>query len=134
MMKKIIAVLMALMMFVSVAALAEENTETAEDPVLVTVNGQELRESSEEYRIWLDIILNDAGTDSEEYMPLIQQYALDYAVRYAAMEQKLNEMGKGMPEEDANAGAEAAHAEWNEIVEQYMQNLYGVSADASDED
>ena len=134
MMKKIIAVLMALMMLVSAAALAEETTEAAEDPVLVTVNGQELRESSEEYRIWLDIILNDAGTDSEEYMTLIQQYALDYAVRYAAMEQKLNEMGKGMPEEDANAGAEAAHAEWNEIVEQYMQNLYGVSADASDED
>ena len=65
MMKKIIAVLVALMMLVSAAALAEETTETAEDPVLVTVNGQELRESSEEYRIWQDILLNDVGTDAE---------------------------------------------------------------------
>ena len=131
MMKRLIAVLTALMMLISVAALAEES---AEDPVLVTVNGQELRESSEEYRIWQDILLNDVGTDAEEYMPLIRQYALDYAIRYAAMEQKLAEMGKGMTEEEANAGIEAVHTEWNDIVDQYMQNLYGIGADASDED
>ena len=134
MMKKIIAVLMALMMLVSAAALAEENAETTEDPVLVTVNGQELRESSEEYQIWQDILINDVGTDAEEYMPLIQQYALDYAIRYAAMEQKLTEMGKGVTEEEENAGIETVRAEWDDIVGQYMANLYGVGTDASDED
>ena len=48
MMKRITAVLTALVMLISAAALAEGS---AEDPVLVTVNGQELRESSEEYRV-----------------------------------------------------------------------------------
>ena len=58
MMKRIIAVLTALMMLISAAALAEGS---AEDPVLVTVNGQELRESSEEYRVWQDYLTYQAG-------------------------------------------------------------------------
>lgn len=132
MMKKLIAVLTALMMLISAAALAEESA--AEDPVLVTVNGQELRESSEEFQVWQDYLISQAGDEAEGYMSLIQQYALDYAIRYTAMIQKLDEAGKGVTEEELNADAEGIREEWNSIVEQYMTNLYGVAADASDED
>lgn len=131
MMKKIIAVLAALVMLLSVTALAEDG---AEDPVLVTVNGQELRQSSEEYRVWQDYLSYQAGTDVEEYAVLIQQYAMDYAIRYVAMNQKLNELGKSVPEEELEAGREAARADWNNIVEGYMNDLYPVGDDASDED
>ena len=131
MMKRIIAVLTALMMLISAAALAEGS---AEDPVLVTVNGQELRESSEEYRVWKDYLTYQAGQDSEEYAVMIQQYAMDYAIRYAAMKQKLNEMGITVPEEEVNAAREASRADWEKIVADFMQNQYGVGADASDED
>ena len=131
MMKRIIAVLTALMMLISAAALGEGS---AEDPVLVTVNGQELRESSEEYRVWQDYLTYQAGQDSEEYAVMIQQYAMDYAIRYVAMAQKLNEMGNSVPEEELNAGREEARAGWESIVADFMQSQYGVGADATDEE
>ena len=131
MMKRIIAVLTALMMLISAAALAEGG---AEDPVLVTVNGQELRQSSEEYRVWQDYLTYQAGQDAEEYAAMIQQYAMDYAIRYAAMAQKLNEMGNTVPEEELNAGREEARAGWESIVADIMQSEFGTGADATDEE
>ena len=102
--------------------------------MLVTVNGQELRESSGEYRVWKDYLSSQVGDDVEMYASLIQQYAMDYAIRYTAMTQKLEEMGKGVTEEELAASAAEVRDSWNSIVEQYMANLYGVSAEATDEE
>ena len=131
MIKRLIAVLTALMLLLSAAAIAEE---TADDPVLVTVNGQELRESSEEFRVWQDYLTYEAGADAADYADLIRQYALDYAIRYAAMTQKLNEMGKGVSDEELAAGTEEIRAGWNSIVEQFMAQYYAPAEDATDEE
>ena len=108
--------------------------EGAEDPVLVTVNGKEIRESDAETQFWVGYLINNAGADPETDMPMIQQYAMNYNIRYTIMEQKLAESGKTLTQEELDVFTAEAKAEWDEIVDSMTAELYGIGEDASEED
>ena len=133
MMKRLTAVLTALVLALcAVAALAET---TEDDPVLVTVNGAEIRKSNEMLQFWNDYIgnwyMSNYGIDPSMYTDSIQRSAMDYTIHYTILAQKLAEQGKDFSPETLQA---VTKQEWDEIVEEVMEEEFGVGADASEED
>ena len=105
------------------------------DPVLVTVNGEEIRESSQDFQVWKNYILSQVGADpDEETLKMVDQYALQYTVSYAVMKQNLDKMGLGVTAEEAEAERTAAKQQWDGIVDNMMAQMYGIGEDASEED
>ena len=103
--KRLIAVLAALMLILcAVSALAEN---AGDDPVLVTVNGEEIRESNAMLRFWKDYIDNyyqtNYGVDPAQYADTIRQDAMDYTLHYTVLGQKLAAEGKDLSEEAKKA-------------------------------
>ena len=131
--KRLIAVLAALMLILCAVSAPAENA--GDDPVLVTVNGEEIRESNAMLRFWKDYIDNyyqtNYGVDPAQYADTIRQDAMDYTLHYTVLGQKLAAEGKDLSEEAKKA---TLKEEWDEIVAEFMEEVYGVGADATDDD
>ena len=87
MMKRVCALLMALVLVLSAsAALADE----AADALLVTVNGQEIRENDEGLKFWINYLYSQITEGTEVDQATVNQYAMDYAIRYTLLDQDRN--------------------------------------------
>ena len=133
MLKRLTAVLLALVLVLCAAAALAETA--GDDPVLVTVNGEEIRKSNEMLQFWTDYIgnwyLDNYGIDPSLYSDYIQQSAMDYTIHYIILRQKLEEQGGDFSTEAKQA---MLKAEWNEIVEEVMEEQFNVGAEASEDD
>ena len=148
MMKRLFALLLALAMLLSAAAVfaeAEEgtagaaaDTEAQEPVLLVTVNGEEILSDD----LFLNSVLsyymeyaayNGYDTTEPEMLATIRQYSMEYTVHTRLIRQKAAELGFDKFTDEEKAGFEAeARAEWAEIIDQYV--AANAPEDASDDD
>ena len=125
-MKRILPFLLALCMLCAAGpAMAED------DPVLVTVNGEEIRESNLWLQAWRDTLMEYVTDMSEENLRATDQLALDYTVRYIAARQNLEKMGRGYTKEDLEAENEGA---WSDTVEYFMFMEFGATEESTEEE
>ena len=140
MMKRLFAVLLALAMLLSVSAVFAESEETAAEPaaetvpvpdtLLVTVFGQEIRENNEKLQSYLANMIEQAGADDEETLHISRMFAMSYVLEEIMLNRKAAE---GAPV-DEDALRQEALEEWNSIVNSYMQGMYGITDESSEED
>ena len=131
MMKRVCALLMALVLVLSAsAALADE----AADALLVTVNGQEIRENDEGLKFWINYLYSQITEGTEVDQATVNQYAMDYAIRYTLLDQELNRQGLSMTEEETAQYTESAKTTWETAITSIMQSEYGITDESSEED
>ena len=141
MMKKLLALLLALAMLLSVSAVFAEGETTAAaepaveatpvpDTLLVTVNGQEIRENDEQLQEYLANLLEQIDTSNGDMLRVAQMYAMSYLMQEIMLREKANASGPI----DEEALAKTAKEEWAGIVDQFMEGLYGITAESSEED
>ncbi len=130
-MTQLMALVMALLMMCT-AALAEAKP----DDVMATVNGQKVtRAQYEEYLGQLvQYYSSNYGVDTSDETILVQlrSWALQTAVEYAVMDQKIVELNMQMTDEQKKAVEDSAKAQWEAEVAAGME-YYGVT-DTSTED
>lgn len=141
MMKKLLAILLALAMLLSVSAVfAEgETTATAEpaveatpvpDTLLVTVNGQEIRENDEQLQEYLAENLKQIDASNGDLVRVARMYAMSNKMVVIMLREKANANGPI----DEEALTQTAKEEWVGIVQQLMEGMFGITADSSEED
>ena len=77
--KRLCALLTALVMVLCAVSATAENADG--DPVLVTVNGQEIRESDKQLQFWITYLTEQTGVESDEDMAELKQYAMKYTIQ-----------------------------------------------------
>ena len=140
MMKRLFAVLLALAMLMSVSAVFAEGEETAAEPaaetvpvpdtLLVTVFGQEIRENNEKLQSYLANMIEQAGAEDEDTLHISRMFAMSYVLEEIMLNRKAAE---GVPV-DEEALRQEALAEWDSIINSYMQGMYGITDESSEED
>lgn len=140
MMKRLFAVLLALAMLMSVSAVFAGGEETAAEPaaetlpvldtLLVTVFGQEIRENNEKLQSYLANMIEQAGAEDEDTLHISRMFAMSYVLEEIMLNRKAAE---GVPV-DEEALRQEALAEWDSIVSSYMQGMYGITDESSEED
>ena len=140
MMKRLFAVLLALAMLLSVSAVFAESEETAAEPaaetvpvpdtLLVTVFGQEIRENNEKLQSYLANMVEQAGAEDEDTLHISRMFAMSYVLEEIMLKQKAAE---GAPI-DEDALRQEALTEWDSIISSYMQGMYGITDESSEED
>ena len=140
MMKRLFAVLLALAMLLSVSAVFAESEETAAEPaaetvpvpdtLLVTVFGQEIRENNEKLQSYLANMVEQAGAEDEDTLHIARMFAMSYVLEEIMLKQKAAE---GAPI-DEDALRQEALTEWDSIISSYMQGMYGITDESSEED
>ena len=125
-MKRILPFLLALCLLCAAGPAAAED-----DPVLVTVNGEEVRESNFWLQAWRDTLLEYVTDMSEEDLRATDQLALDYTIRYIAARQNLEKMGRGYTKEELEAENEGA---WSDTVEYFMFMQFGATEESTEEE
>lgn len=105
------------------------------DTLLVTVNGQEIRNNSHDLVIWVNYVMAQIeSTPNDATVQLANQYAMENAIRYTVLKQNLAKMGYPFTEEDMEAARAQAGQEWEDAVETAITSIYGVAADAPEEE
>ena len=133
MMKRLCALLTALVMVLCAVSALAENADA--DPVLVTVNGEEVRESTGLVQSWKNYLLMQVGSDPDaETLQLVNQYSLEYAIEFLVARQNLEKLGLGYTQEELEAEKANAKQEWDNVVESIASEQIGVGADATDEE
>ncbi len=145
MMKRLCALMLALMLMMTAASvLAEETaaetatTETttaepvAEDALLVTINGEEIRQNDAELQFWISYVASQTGGQMDA--DTVNRTAMQLAMQYKLLGMELEKQGKTMTEEEKTAVEEGAKASWESAVADIMAQEYGIGEDASEED
>ena len=134
MMKKLLAILLALAMLLSVSAVfAEGETAEAAEPVveatpvpdtlLVTVNGQEIRENDESLQEYLSNLLEQIDTSNGDMLRVAQMYAMSYLMqeitRKVPAEEKedLNDLQEDLPKPRRKSGPALWISSWKACTE-----------------
>ncbi|MBP5726135.1 MAG: hypothetical protein J6Y48_03570, partial [Clostridia bacterium] len=137
MIKRLFSILLALALLLSVSAVFAEGEEPAAEPapvpdtLLATVNGQEVRENNEKLQAYLSDMVSQAGsTEDEETMHIVRMFAMNYFLQ----EFMLHEKAASGNSLDPDALRQEALDEWNTVVESYMQGMYGITDESSEED
>lgn len=131
MMTRLLALVMALLL--CVPALAE--TAGSPDDVLATVNGDVVtRADFDMYFANLNSYYTNAGYDmtGDEMVGLLKMMAMETAVEYVLMDQKIVELGLSLTDEEKADATQAAREDWAAVIEDGMA-YYGITA-ASTED
>ena len=133
--KRFLSVLLALIMILSAAAAWAEAPAST---LLVTVNGEEIREDNAFLQIWQNSIMsqdanNGLDVSSEESIISINQRALDYTIQTLLMRQELAKRGQAVTADDIAANESAFRADWENVVTSFMAN-YGITEESSEED
>lgn len=131
MLKRLMALLMALMML-GAAALAE----TSDDDVMATVNGDPLTRG--EYQGYLDTLVNyytsyGYDTTDESIYSALQLFAMQTGIEYIVMNQKIDELGLGLTETEAAAATAAAAEQWAATIEDGLA-YYGITDESTEEE
>lgn len=143
MMKKLLAILLALAVLLSVSAVfaegeAAEATETAEiaaeptpvpDTLLVTINGVEIRENNETLQKHLSSAISEIAETDDESLKSAKKDAM-YNV---FLETMLSEKAAANPV-DPETIKQSALEEWNEIVEQFTSIVAELTEESTEEE
>ena len=133
---------------------AAENTEAVEaaetveaveavsvpdaDTVLCTINGKELTYGYVEPFItsFVDMYVNDYGHDANdpELVAYCKQAGMYMAQQYALLDMVGEELNVALTDEQIAQTAEEANAEWQNVLDYYMQGQYGISEVSTDEE
>lgn len=132
MMKRLFAILLSLAMLLSVTAVfAEGDAEAAvPDTLLLTVNGQEIRENNEKLQHYLSELLSGSEETDELFMHVARMFAMNYTLQEIMLLERATANGPV----DEEALRQQAEINWNNSVEQIMANLSGITEDSSEED
>ena len=136
MMKRILAILLALAMLLSVSAVFAEAEETAAEPVsvpdtlLATVRGQEIRENNEKLQSYLSDILSSAGSEDEATLHIARMYAMSYILQEAMLSEKLDSIDPA----EAEAARQQAKEDWENVLTQFMAQMSGITEESSEEE
>ena len=118
-------------------AAIEETTTVAEDPneVLATVNGVEITRArfNTFYQSMLSYYGQYYDTTNESLQAAIRQSALEVAVQYELMNQKLVELGLSLTDEEIAAVEAEAQTNWDAAVQNGMEYM-GITDDSTDEE
>ena len=142
---RIFALLMAAMLVFASAAFAEapaeapaETTveeaaaEPVKDTLLVTLNGEEIREDNENLQYYLDYYNAQLeGMDDPDTVRIAQMFAMENTVQIELIFQHAK---AALTEEDKASYAEQINAEWEEVIESYMEQDHGITAESSEEE
>ena len=144
MMKKLLAILMALSLLLSVSAVfaeGEAETETQAAPVLlVTVYGKEITDQSPELLSLIDNITAyyaQYGYDTSDpgFTDYAKQFALQYLYEEALLLNKAKELGMDtLTDEEKASITEQVTEEFEEEVAYYLTNYFGITDESSQED
>lgn len=149
MMKKLFAILLALSLLLSISAVFAEGeteaaaveTEAAADPVLlVTVYGKEITDQSPELLSLIDNITayySQYGYDTSDpgFADYAKQFALQYLYEEMLLLNKAKELGMDtLSDEEKASITQQTTAEFEEEVEYYLTNYFGVTEETSQED
>ena len=136
MMKRILAILMALAMLLSVSAVFAEAEEAAAEPVsvpdtlLVTVLGQEIRENNEKLQSYLSDMLSSAGSSDEKTLHIARMISMSYMLQEAMLSEKLASIDPA----EAEAARQKAKEDWENVISQFMAQMSGITDESSEED
>ena len=136
MMKRILAILLALAMLLSVSAVFAEAEETVTetvsvpDTLLVTVLGQEIRENNEKLQSYLSDILSSSGSSDDETQHIARMYAMSYMLQEAMLSEKLASIDSA----EAEAARQQAKEDWENVISQFMAQMSGITGESSEED
>lgn len=122
-----------------VPAVTEETTTTAatEDPneVLATVNGTDVTRAK--FNTFYQSMLSYYGqyydTTNESLQAYLRQSALEVAVQYALMDQKLVELGLSLTDEERAEVEATAQANWDAAVQNGLEYM-GITDESTDEE
>lgn len=132
MMTRLLAMVLALLM--CVPALAE--TTQSPDDVMATVNGVAVtRASVDEYLLSMQNYYASVGYDveSEEIADLLKGMAVDMAVEYVLMDQKIVELGLALTDAERADAEQGALDEFNAVIEDGMA-YYGITAESTEDE
>lgn len=132
MMTRLLALVMALLLCVPALA---ENAGSPDD-VLATVNGAEVtRAEFDMYYANLDSYYTSAGYDmtGEEMVGLLKMMAMETAVEYELMDQKIVELGLSLTDEEKADATQAAREDWAAVIEDGMA-YYGITAESTEDE
>ncbi len=150
-MTRLLALVLALMLGATSAAVAEDTdaaatdtdaatTETTTSPtdVMAVVNGKDvIRETVDNIASNLSYTYSQYGYDTttEENVKAINQIALDYAIQYELMDQKAAEWGLDQFTDEEMEALTASNTEtWNSLVDSYVSYYGGLTDESTDEE
>lgn len=136
MMKRILAVLLALSLLLSVSAVfadetaeapAEEAAEQAAPVLLLTLNGQEIYDSDDILQYYVSYLLSeDGGYDDDSY----KGQAMDNTIKVRLLLQKA---AATFTDEEKQAFREQAKKDWDDIVEEFLADA-GITEESTEEE
>ena len=131
----LLALVCAMVMALCCCAVAEE---AAEDVVLATLNGENIMASEVDYFVdYLTSYYGQQGyaTDTEEFAAAARQTAMQNVIMTRVAAMKAEEYGLGKLDDAAIETVRAeAKTEWDELVETVAQQLYGKTAESTEEE
>ncbi len=128
---RLLCLVLALLMLCASAV-----AETTPDDVMMTVNGVPVTRATYEgyaQNITAAFAAQGYDTTDPEFIAAMQGYALQIALEYAVMDQKIAELGMALTEDEKAAAAENARAEWEAIIADGMA-YYGVTDESTEEE
>ena len=132
---RLLAALMALLML-CVPALAETTeATTSPDDVLATVNGQNVtRAQFDGYYASLEgYYAQYYDVTDPEIVSLLKEFAMETAIQYAIMDQKIVELGLELTDAERADAEQLAREDWEAVVADGMA-YYGITADSTEEE
>lgn len=129
---RLFCLVMALLMLFA-CAVAEEPSP---DDVMMTVNGVPVTRAAYEgyaQNITSAFAAQGYDTTDPEFIAAMQAYALQIALEYAVMDQKIVELGMSLTEEEKSAAEEEARSEWEAVIADGMV-YYGVTDESTEEE
>lgn len=135
MMKRLMALLMALLLC-GACALAETEAVQSPDDVMATLNGEAItRAEFEQYYTVLCNHYADLGYDVTlpENDVILRDWALDNAMQVTLMDQKIVEIGMALTEEEKADAAQQGRDDWQSIIDEGLSRK-GVTESTSEDE
>ena len=148
MMKRLLAFLLMLVMCCALTSCKKDEAPAATatnapaaptgnpDDVMITVGNTAItRAKYEDYLNTLVTYYANYGYDTSDadMMTMLQEIALNTAVEYAVMDQKIAEMGLALTEDEKNAAIADANAQWEDVIADGLA-YYGITEESTEEE
>lgn len=148
MMKRLLAFLLMLVMCCALTSCKKDEAPAATatnapaaptgnpDDVMITVGNTAItRAKYEDYLNTLVTYYANYGYDTSDadMMTMLQEIALNTAVEYAVMDQKIAEMGLALTEDEKNAAIADANVQWENVIADGLA-YYGITEESTEEE
>ena len=122
-----------------VAEVPTDETEDDERVLLATINGSEIWSDNTDllyaFEYYLEMAMSyGLDTSDESVLPMLRQYAMEYALQTTLVRQKAAELGLDATEEDVAAIEAEIKANWETIVQSFIDEAGVITEDSSEDD